>query len=125
MQKLSYVFFFFQAEDGIRDADVTGDQTCALPISPRTRRASRTHRRWTSRTSPTPTRRLRRRPDKSPRSQPNRMSRSRLSLPLPPAFRPRLTEETAPAPTGPPKRQPGASSDPPALGGATGAPSGL
>src|SRR5271157_5958025 len=27
--------FFFQAEDGIRDADVTGVQTCALPISGR------------------------------------------------------------------------------------------
>src|SRR5690554_2606540 len=27
------IFFFFQAEDGIRDADVTGVQTCALPIS--------------------------------------------------------------------------------------------
>src|SRR5438128_12678872 len=26
------VFFFFQAEDGIRDATVTGVQTCALPI---------------------------------------------------------------------------------------------
>src|SRR3989442_5467116 len=26
------VTFFFQAEDGIRDADVTGVQTCALPI---------------------------------------------------------------------------------------------
>src|SRR6266498_4963933 len=26
------VVFFFQAEDGIRDADVTGVQTCALPI---------------------------------------------------------------------------------------------
>src|SRR5690554_7120965 len=25
-------FFFLQAEDGIRDADVTGVQTCALPI---------------------------------------------------------------------------------------------
>src|SRR5258705_9337247 len=25
-------FFFFQAEDGIRDADVTRVQTCALPI---------------------------------------------------------------------------------------------
>src|SRR3989442_5734071 len=31
---LDLVFFFFQAEDGIRDADVTGVQTCALPISP-------------------------------------------------------------------------------------------
>src|SRR2546429_1373750 len=27
-----YVFFFFQAEDGIRDVAVTGVQTCALPI---------------------------------------------------------------------------------------------
>src|SRR5437016_6456069 len=26
------VFFFFQAEDGIRDWSVTGVQTCALPI---------------------------------------------------------------------------------------------
>src|SRR5690349_23024634 len=31
---LSYaIFFFFQAEDGIRDLYVTGVQTCALPIS--------------------------------------------------------------------------------------------
>src|SRR5690554_7285918 len=29
---LFFFFFFFQAEDGIRDADVTGVQTCALPI---------------------------------------------------------------------------------------------
>src|SRR2546425_3619644 len=28
-------FFFFQAEDGIRDKLVTGVQTCALPISVR------------------------------------------------------------------------------------------
>src|SRR3989454_8097296 len=28
-----YLFFFFQAEDGIRDYKVTGVQTCALPIS--------------------------------------------------------------------------------------------
>src|SRR5439155_2587237 len=26
------IFFFFQAEDGIRDGHVTGVQTCALPI---------------------------------------------------------------------------------------------
>src|SRR5712691_6625432 len=31
-------FFFFQAEDGIRDLTVTGVQTCALPISERVRR---------------------------------------------------------------------------------------
>src|SRR6266540_926863 len=30
-----WFFFFFQAEDGIRDRDVTGVQTCALPISHR------------------------------------------------------------------------------------------
>src|SRR5437762_9354918 len=30
---LSCIFFFFQAEDGIRDTSVTGVQTCALPIS--------------------------------------------------------------------------------------------
>src|SRR3989441_1156416 len=35
MIKLS-LFFFFQAEDGIRDKLVTGVQTCALPISLRT-----------------------------------------------------------------------------------------
>src|SRR3989441_11586059 len=29
----SVFFFFFQAEDGIRDKLVTGVQTCALPIS--------------------------------------------------------------------------------------------
>src|SRR2546430_3363727 len=29
------MFFFFQAEDGIRDLTVTGVQTCALPIYPR------------------------------------------------------------------------------------------
>src|SRR5437870_10922492 len=28
-----FFFFFFQAEDGIRDGHVTGVQTCALPIS--------------------------------------------------------------------------------------------
>src|SRR5438093_13723037 len=27
-----FIFFFFQAEDGIRDWSVTGVQTCALPI---------------------------------------------------------------------------------------------
>src|SRR6266481_8026248 len=30
---LVLIFFFFQAEDGIRDGTVTGVQTCALPIS--------------------------------------------------------------------------------------------
>src|SRR5699024_12219969 len=30
------LLFFFQAEDGIRDRNVTGVQTCALPIYPTT-----------------------------------------------------------------------------------------
>src|SRR5260370_41200253 len=29
---MDFCFFFFQAEDGIRDSSVTGVQTCALPI---------------------------------------------------------------------------------------------
>src|SRR5256885_4895943 len=36
----SFFFFFFQAEDGIRDYKVTGVQTCALPISTERERAS-------------------------------------------------------------------------------------
>src|SRR2546428_4937754 len=33
MRRKNLSFFFFQAEDGIRDLIVTGVQTCALPIS--------------------------------------------------------------------------------------------
>src|SRR2546425_10318327 len=33
MLQMVVLFFFFQAEDGIRDKLVTGVQTCALPIS--------------------------------------------------------------------------------------------
>src|SRR3989442_10243213 len=42
-----WLFFFFQAEDGIRDADVTGVQTCALFFSSR-RRHTRCGRDWSS-----------------------------------------------------------------------------
>src|SRR5699024_12124906 len=35
--------FFFQAEDGIRDRNVTGVQTCALPISAMTRHETAQH----------------------------------------------------------------------------------
>src|SRR5690349_23460469 len=38
-------FFFFQAEDGIRDLYVTGVQTCALPISSSNARPLRRSRR--------------------------------------------------------------------------------
>src|SRR3712207_6987030 len=34
IRDMTSYFFFFQAEDGIRDIGVTGVQTCALPISP-------------------------------------------------------------------------------------------
>src|SRR2546421_3449268 len=47
------VFFFFQAEDGIRDLIVTGVQTCALPIysSPSRRRHTRSDRTGVDRKS--------------------------------------------------------------------------
>ena len=32
LDEMFCLFFFFQAEDGIRDHCVTGVQTCALPI---------------------------------------------------------------------------------------------
>src|SRR5699024_525319 len=35
-----FFFFFFQAEDGIRDRNVTGVKTCALPISGQLRRTA-------------------------------------------------------------------------------------
>src|SRR5437879_13334966 len=59
------MFFFFQAEDGIRDTSVTGVQTCALPISPRRyrslpRKAALQGARNASRTHPQP-RQVRRR----------------------------------------------------------------
>src|SRR5256885_16231174 len=39
------IFFFFQAEDGIRDYKVTGVQTCALPICSRAAQRARQLRR--------------------------------------------------------------------------------
>src|SRR2546422_7470872 len=40
------IFFFFQAEDGIRDVAVTGVQTCALPISSSLRRKKLASKSW-------------------------------------------------------------------------------
>src|SRR5690606_40696399 len=37
------IFFFFQAEDGIRDFHVTGVQTCALPIYATPEQAGEAH----------------------------------------------------------------------------------
>src|SRR5690606_26983838 len=47
-----FTFFFFQAEDGIRDFHVTGVQTCALPIYDAL--GHRTHHRVAAPASPTP-----------------------------------------------------------------------
>src|SRR5256885_6929796 len=40
------MYFFFQAEDGIRDYKVTGVQTCALPISPQTKSRRQSEPPW-------------------------------------------------------------------------------
>src|SRR5918995_1075853 len=61
-----FFFFFFQAEDGIRDYKVTGVQTCALPISstssPRTPPATSPARSGASTAASTCSRRARRQP---------------------------------------------------------------
>src|SRR5437764_530359 len=41
--RVSSLFFFFQAEDGIRDTSVTGVQTCALPIYSQATAITATH----------------------------------------------------------------------------------
>src|SRR2546422_5555529 len=57
---LDSFFFFFQAEDGIRDVAVTGVQTCALPISSSTSvAAARSISRHSSSGIPAWSRRLR------------------------------------------------------------------
>src|SRR5438067_13853896 len=44
-QRTKVTHFFFQAEDGIRDRNVTGVQTCALPICRHGREPERAHGR--------------------------------------------------------------------------------
>src|SRR5256885_6514153 len=68
------VFFFFQAEDGIRDYKVTGVQTCALPISrrppsPAAPPPSRSTPRTRARSASTPRRSEERRVGKECRSR--------------------------------------------------------
>ena len=46
---IGFVFFFFQAEDGIRDVAVTGVQTCALPICEISKGIDEVHQRAVSR----------------------------------------------------------------------------
>src|SRR6266436_10445115 len=58
-EAFSGAFFFFQAEDGIRDVAVTGVQTCALPICRRARdRRSSTSSRPTTAADLPPQQRL-------------------------------------------------------------------
>src|SRR5229473_3534754 len=88
-------FFFFQAEDGIRDKLVTGVQTCALPIlrpprwrwyrSPHGRRARRPHR-----PSAVPRGLIRRR-------RPGQ-AKIRPALPMPVPARPALRKSLRPKP---------------------------
>src|SRR5437870_10243929 len=71
-----FFFFFFQAEDGIRDGHVTGVQTCALPIFPPARPAPVARRRaWRSRRLLRPTRAGSPRRS-SPRSEERRVGKS-------------------------------------------------
>src|SRR5687768_17664107 len=65
-------FFFFQAEDGIRDVAVTGVQTCALPIS--SRPAPSASRATCARSRPWPARAPERR-STSPRSEERRVGK--------------------------------------------------
>src|SRR5690349_24598308 len=49
---MCFFFFFFQAEDGIRDLYVTGVQTCALPICSRRSKPGWSSSRTSSGTRP-------------------------------------------------------------------------
>src|SRR2546422_8251841 len=110
------MFFFFQAEDGIRDVAVTGVQTCALPISRRpaarlegrARAARRRPRRQGGR--PTPRDAPRRR-ERTPRLPP----RARGAAPRCPPPRPHaILHSPPPTPT--------SSRPPPRAGGPVGPP---
>src|SRR5207244_9886079 len=76
---MCFVFFFFQAEDGIRDDLVTGVQTCALPIyTARSSSASDAFRTATA-FSGAPARRPRRRGSPRARASP-RQVRARIEI---------------------------------------------
>src|SRR5439155_14297675 len=73
-------FFFFQAEDGIRDGHVTGVQTCALPISFSTSSGcARRRPRGRSSASNAPTSRARRHSVNSDEYSPSRRSSAPIS----------------------------------------------
>src|SRR2546430_10506304 len=78
------VFFFFQAEDGIRDLTVTGVQTCALPIFSRSGRTRRAYSHATERAQAP-------RPAQSPTSAETTSPRPARSQGTPPICRLRLS----------------------------------
>src|SRR5699024_419794 len=108
--------FFFQAEDGIRDRNVTGVQTCALPISGRN-----TPRRTSAPADPIPPRRppgpKKGRPahDPEPRREPRRPDRDRARpgrAPPPPGVGLDRRRPARPRPPRRPHRRLPARSDP-------------
>src|SRR5437867_13435274 len=99
-------FFFFQAEDGIRDRTVTGVQTCALPISPRRcvspgaardlRRAARRGSRTTprrARDSARASRSVDRRPRGTARSEERRVGKECRSRGAPDDYKKKMKEK--------------------------------
>src|SRR5690625_7975904 len=80
-------FFFFQAEDGIRDGHVTGVQTCALPILAV---VSGNSRRTGGYSPSTRVEVVRRPPDSNPIRLPSASSDRAMST-LPPVDRERAT----------------------------------
>src|SRR5205085_6569810 len=70
-----FFFFFFQAEDGIRDLTVTGVQTCALPISFPSGSARRPGRSGSATPIPTGTRSTSSRARRSARSEERRVGK--------------------------------------------------
>src|SRR6266511_6260087 len=102
---MHYVFFFFQAEDGIRDFHVTGVQTCAFRSAPRRR----------TRRPPAvgvPGRRRGRAGARAPRAAaPRRRADRRTTVPAgstppAPAGLPRWPRPSAPPPRWPSRRRP-------------------
>src|SRR6266511_1099694 len=95
---MTYIFFFFfQAEDGIRDFHVTGVQTCALPISPTA--WSSPVPRWTSsraRTQPQPREDRRRGPQRVGVKRAPRARNPAAGPPLQPLAKARTPEPRPP-----------------------------
>src|SRR5690349_23262991 len=77
---LCFFFFFFQAEDGIRDLYVTGVQTCALPIWPARRRSPGWPAGAAAGRCPAPPRRRRRRGNRRRDRKSTRLNSSHVEI---------------------------------------------